>query len=169
MQPTIYFIEHIGTGSLSIMAKPASGDGINREFAAIASKGINTIVSLLESKESFDVGLHDEEALAIKHGMAFHSFPIKDLGVPASKDPFKYFIKKIHKAVESGENIVIHCHGGIGRSGLVAGGVLLHSSYTVLDAFAHITKKRGKTVPETDEQISWLIENQHYMLVASNP
>jgi len=144
MKSTIYLIERISSGSLSIMAKPASGDQKNAEFKKIADQGINTIVSLLETDESVEVGLQDEEILATRNGMAFHSFPIKDFGFPASKDQF--------------------CRAGIGRSGLVAAGVLLHSKYEPLDAFSHISNKRGETVPETDEQKNWLVENYEYFI-----
>ena len=163
MKPTIYLIEQISRGSLSIMAKPASGEQIDVEFKHIADRGINTIVSLLELGESAEVGLQDEETLAIKNGMAFHSFPIKDYGFPASKDQFKVFSKSLFLAASGGENIVIHCRAGIGRSGLMAAGVLLHNKYEPLDAFSHISKQRGETVPETDEQKSWLVENYEYI------
>jgi len=163
MKPTIYLIERISSGSLSIMGKPASGEQIDVEFKNIADQGINTIVSLLEIGESAEVGLQDEETLATKNGMAFHSFPIEDYGLPASKDQFKVFSKSLFSAAAGGENIVIHCRAGIGRSGLVAAGVLLHSKYEPLDAFNHISNKRGETVPETDEQKNWLLENYEYI------
>jgi len=163
MKPTIYLIERIGNGSLSIMAKPASGEQIDLEFKNIADQGINTIVSLLEADESAAVGLQDEETLANRNGMAFYSFPIKDFGFPASKEQFTSFSKALFIAVSGGENIVIHCRAGIGRSGLVTAGVLIHNNYEPLDAFNHISSKRGETVPETDEQKNWLVENYAYI------
>lgn len=164
MQPTIYLIERIGNGSLSIMAKPAAGEQVDNQFSRIASTGINTIVSLLERDESSEVGLQDEETLATKHGMAFHSFPIKDFGYPASNVQFRVFSKSLFLAASNGENIVIHCRAGIGRSGLVTAGVLLHNNYSPLDAFKHISNRRGETVPETDEQRNWLVENHEYIV-----
>ncbi len=146
------------------MAKPASGEQIDLEFKNIADQGINTIVSLLEADESAAVGLQEEETLAKRNGMAFHAFPIKDFGFPASKEQFKSFSKSLFIAASGGENIVIHCRAGIGRSGLVTAGVLLHNQYEPLDAFSHISNKRGETVPETDEQKKWLLENYEYII-----
>jgi hypothetical protein len=63
MRPDIYNIKSIGKGSLSVMAKPVSGEWIKDEFKVIANRGINLIVSLLEEQESKEVGLADEQAL----------------------------------------------------------------------------------------------------------
>lgn len=140
MKPDIYFVESIGAGSLSIMAKPVSGEWIDDEFKNIALEGITTIVSLLERAESYDVGLQDVEALANKHGMTFHSFPIKDRGIPQKKEPFRTFSKALYTAAAGGENIVVHCRAGIGRAGLLAAGVLIHGALDGGGAFDLVAK-----------------------------
>ena len=48
MSSEIYQVEIIGSGCLSVIAKPVSGVWIEDEFASIAAYGINRIVSLLE-------------------------------------------------------------------------------------------------------------------------
>ncbi|HAW28148.1 MAG TPA: protein tyrosine phosphatase, partial [Planctomycetaceae bacterium] len=68
-QPTIYPIQTIGAGSLSVMARPVPGEWIEDEFAGIARLGISHIVSLLEHEESIELGLEDEPQLAEQHGM----------------------------------------------------------------------------------------------------
>ncbi len=57
MKPEIYQVELIGSGILSIMAKPVSGEWIEDEFSGIANEGIDQIVSLLESHEAYEIGL----------------------------------------------------------------------------------------------------------------
>ncbi|HBL43909.1 MAG TPA: protein tyrosine phosphatase, partial [Planctomycetaceae bacterium] len=83
-QPTIYPIQTIGGGSLSVMARPVAGEWIDDEFAGIARLGISHIVSLLEAQESIEIGLEDEPRLAEQHGMLFTSFPVADRCLPAS-------------------------------------------------------------------------------------
>ena len=147
-----------------MMAKPISGEWIEDEFKNIAIEGITTIVSLLERTESYDVGLQDEEALAIKHGMKFLSFPIKDRGIPQDLASFGTFTKTLYTAASGGENVVVHCRAGIGRAGLLAAGVLLHCAFDGVEAFDHVAKQRGVSVPDTEEQKRWLIENQEFVL-----
>lgn len=63
------------------------------------------------------------------------------------------------KQVDMGNNTLVHCHAGIGRSGLMAAGILLHCDLSPQQAFAHVSKVRGIRVPETRHQEDWLISN----------
>ena len=159
MKPEIYQIELIGSGSLSIMAKPISGEWIEESFSDIASAGINRIVSLLELQEAKDVGLSAEKLLSEKNNIEFISYPIPDRGLPPSLSEFSKFTKRLYHEAAAGLNTVIHCRAGIGRTGIVAAGVLLHCGYEPLAAFKHISKLRGVSVPDTVEQECWLTIN----------
>lgn len=95
MSPDIYKIELIGSGSLSVMAKPVSGEWIEDEFSGIARWGIDRIVSLLENQESLEVGLGEEKQLAEKYGMEFVHYPIPDRGLPNSIRDYLAFTKRL--------------------------------------------------------------------------
>ena len=162
--PDIYNLELIGSGSLSVMAKPVAGEWIDDEFSGISNYGINRIVSLLERSEAYEVGLKDENIYAEKNQIEFVSYPIPDRGLPESVIEFSKFTKGIYHSAAEGNNIVIHCRVGIGRTGIVAAGVLLHCGFTAVQAFEHISNKRGVSVPDTPEQENWVIENQNVIL-----
>ncbi len=159
MAPDIYKIELIGNGSLSVMAKPVSGEWIDDEFAGIANWGIDRIVSLLESQEEIEIGLNEEKLYAEKYGMEFVSFPIKDRGLPDSIQEYLAFTKRLYHEAAGGLNTVVHCRAGIGRTGIIAAGVLLHCGFEPKEAIEHISKQRGVTVPDTEEQIEWVIQS----------
>ncbi len=143
MSPDIYEVELIGSGSLSVMAKPVSGDWIEEEFTSISKHGIDRIISLLEEEEALSVGLGEEAVLTQKNGMEFISYPIQDRGVPESAQQFGEFTKRQYHETAGGLNTVVHCRAGIGRTGIVAAGILLHCGFEPDDAFAHISKKEG--------------------------
>ena len=164
MKPDIYQVELIGSGSLSVMAKPVSGEWIEDEFSGIARLGINRIVSLLENHESIEVGLSKEQELSEKHQMEYISYPIPDRGLPSSISDYLFFTKHLYNEMASGLNTVIHCRAGIGRTGIVAAGVFLHCGFEPQEAFLHISKKRGVPVPDTEEQIDWVIKSHESML-----
>jgi len=157
MKPDIYHVEYIGSGSLSVMAKPESGQRIDDEFKGIRDFGIDRIVSLLEKQEAIDLGLGQEDLLAKKYDMEFVSFPIQDMGLPNSVEQYLQFSKRLHEECAGGLHTVVHCHAGIGRSGIIAAGVLLCSGYDPHDAISHISTKRGMKIPDTQKQIDWVV------------
>ena len=163
MSPDIYQVELIGSGSLSVMAKPVSGEWIDDEFSGIRKWGIDRIVSLLESHEAYEVGLGEELTLASRFDMEFISFPIKDRGLPSSIQDYLAFTKRLYHEAAGGLHTVVHCRAGIGRTGIVAAGVLLHCGFEPMEAFKHISAKRGVEVPDTNEQVEWVVKSYEAM------
>ena len=164
MKPEIYQIELIGSGSLCVMAKPVANEWIEDEFSSIASYGIDRIVSLLENHEAFDLGLSKEKQLTEKFGMEFIQYPIPDRGLPSSVNEYLAFTKRLYHEAAGGLNTVVHCRAGIGRTGVIAAGVLLHCGFEPMDAIEHISKLRGVAIPDTQEQINW-VEKSHTILL----
>ena len=138
------------------MAKPVSGEWVDDEFKGIAQHGIDLIVSLLEVEEARDLGLAAEAKLCAQHGMQFHQFPIKDRGLPVSMKEFLCFTKMLFEKVTGGAHIVIHCRAGIGRTGIVAAGVMMHSGVNPEDGVKQISSARRVDVPDTQEQLDWV-------------
>lgn len=158
MKPDIYQVKLIGSGSLSVMAKPASGEWIDDEFKGIRDWGIDRIVSLLEKNEEADLGLIEERSLTKNNDMDFVSYPIPDRGVPEFVQEYLRFTKRLYNETAGGLHTVVHCRAGIGRTGLVAAGILLHCGFEPLDALNQISEKRGVKVPDTQEQIDWVVK-----------
>ena len=151
------------------MARPVAGEWADDEFSGLYRAGLRRVVSLLEDHEAFELGLAHEDKLCAKHGLEFVSFPISDRGVPASVHDFAALTRSIYHETAGGENTVIHCRAGIGRTGLLAAGVLLHAAFNVDEAFEHVSKRRGVEVPDTDEQREWLALNFEEILRRDEP
>ena len=160
MQAEMYKIGSIGTGFLAIMGRPYIDPEEPASLRNIARLGIMQVVSLLPPREARSVGLETERLEAKSLGMSFVSFPIEDMGTPASVDDFAAITRRLFRQTESGINTLVHCHAGVGRSGLFAAGMLLHAGLDAEQAFAHVTKMRGLRVPETLQQHAWLLDNQ---------
>lgn len=159
MQAEMYKVGTIGKGFFAIMARPSLEQGDPASVVNISRLGINLVVSLLETNEARTLGLDAEREQVKSLGMDFVSFPIPDMGIPTSVEKFASLSKMLLKQVDAGVNTLVHCHAGIGRSGLMAAGILLHCDLDPQQAFAHVSKMRGIRVPETSEQEHWLIGN----------
>ncbi len=155
MLPTTYKVIEIEKGTLSVMAKPVPGEWIEEEFAGLKRLGIDKVVSLLESFEQYDVGLEKEEQLCIKNGIEYSSFPIPDRGLPNTLQATN-FSKELYSEICNGKHVVIHCRAGIGRTGIIAGAVLINTGIAASEAFTLISEARGVQVPDTEEQENWL-------------
>jgi len=89
--------------------------------------------------------------------MEFISFPIPDRGLPTSLRDATVLAKSVALQVRDGRAVAIHCRAGIGRSSLVAAGVLICSGVTAEDALRLITAARGIDVPDTEAQREWVM------------
>jgi len=156
----VFKIESIGSGFIAIMAHPAHEQDAAAAIAGIAQNGIRQVVSLLDPAEARALGLDEEAQLVEAQSMTFVSFPIADMGLPVSLDDFAALARRLYQQVHTGLNTLVHCRGGIGRSGLLAAAVLLHCGMDPQQACEQVSRKRGRRVPETDAQRAWLLANQ---------
>jgi protein-tyrosine phosphatase len=156
MTPDLFRIPGPWRGRLAVVARPRGGDWLEDEASGWRRAGIDVIVSLLEDDEAAQLDLHDEAKAAEANGIRFISFPIPDRGVPASVSEAVSLIAAISDALETGKNVAVHCRQGLGRSGLIAAGVLAGSGLNPERAIEVVSSARGQTVPETPDQRLWV-------------
>ena len=152
----LFRIDSIGKGYLAVTAQPAQNGDAEMSIRDMAMQDIHQVVSLLDTVESRALGLEHEAELVSGQSMHFVSYPIPDMGLPVSVGDFARLSLTLFQQIESGVNTLIHCRGGIGRSGLLAAAVLLHGGRNVQQAFAQVSLVRGEAVPETEQQGDWL-------------
>ena len=155
---TVFPVAGPWTGHLGIVPRPRGGDWLADEAVAWRDAGINMVVSLLEPEEAAQLDLESEASAVASSGLTFKAFPIPDRGVPASRDAVAQLTRAMIDALSKGENVVVHCRQGIGRSSMMVAATLLTVGVDLLDALAAIKKSRGLEVPETDEQRRWLTD-----------
>jgi len=157
MNSDLFWIAGPWRGRLAIATRPRGGDWLEDEVSSWRRAGIDVVVSLLESNEEDELDLVDEHRAAEKDGIRFISFPIPDRGVPASVPAAMSLMTSVASALEEGKSVAVHCRQGIGRSGLIAAGILATSGMHPEQAIEIVSDARGLPVPETTDQRLWLL------------
>lgn len=118
---------------------------------AFARHGVSRVVCLADLDEARRLS---PEYASLLEGGAFRwpirAFAIPDYGVPDDRAAFATLVRAIADWLAAGERVVIHCAGGIGRSGTVATCVLVQLGYPIGEATARV--ESAGSHPETDEQ-----------------
>lgn len=155
----IYWIDILGRGKLGMMPRPKGDYWMESEIWKLKRAKVNTVVSLLEQRESLALGIQQEEKLCEKYGIHFINFPIKDRGTPEDTTSFFQLVDLINDRLTNGENVVVHCRMGIGRTALVSAAILIKNGYPIENIFAFLSEKRTLSVPDTEEQKEWIIHH----------
>lgn len=156
MQAKVFWVPVTGQSKIGILPRPRGADWLKDEIAAWRQAGIDMVVSLLEPEEEAQLALEGEAAAVGAGGIDFRSFPIPDRGVPASRESVAQLAAEVLEVLGSGRTVAVHCRQGIGRSGLIVGGVLVAAGEDLGTALEAIRESRGISVPETEEQRQWL-------------
>ena len=91
--------------------------------------------------------------------------PIRDVGVPRSRDDMHAILACIDTSLRTGDPVYVHCWGGVGRTGTVIGCYLVGCGLSGDDAlrklaelFGSMEKSATKRSPETADQKRWVRE-----------
>lgn len=158
MKTTLHWFSHIlPIGCLGICPRPRGNDWLEDELHHFKNSGVDILISTLEWTEEYELELLEESKMCDRIGLIYLSYPIEDRHVPTSMKTFYGVTKEVADELSAGQNVMIHCRQGIGRSSLFAAGVLRHLwAEPAKDIFSFIEKHRGREVPDTNEQILWL-------------
>jgi len=132
---------------------------LEKDLRAIRDWGASTVVTLIEAHEFelLKVSLLGERVQ--EFGMRWIHLPIRDVDIPDQRFAMEWRTAgpEIHDRIHAGENILIHCRGGIGRSGLVAGLILAERGCAPRDAIRQVRASRPGAI-ETAAQEQYVLK-----------
>jgi Swiss Army Knife protein, DSP-PTPase phosphatase domain len=146
-----------GAGFLGALAVPADLYWVTRAPAPLAGMGYPRGASwkpLHQAGIRHVVCLTHAEAPYDASPLSIHPAPLQDLYTrPEPDDPeaereqAQRAARFVVERLEAGEGVVVHCHAGRGRTGMVIGRALVmlgHDPETVVDWLHRVQRTRGK-------------------------
>ena len=124
-------------------------EAIREDISILAAEGVRSLVSL-------ELPAGPVELICGELGLEWCYYPIPDYEVPTDLRSFSEQIDTIIDSFAMGKPVCVHCHAGIGRTGLVLSCVM--GRYFGIDGEKAIAAvRRTRTALDTMEQQSFVI------------
>ncbi len=152
-------------GRVGLTFAPGKRDGTkwNRDLHADLNRlrthyGTHLLVSLMEDFEYDLLAISGLVPMALAQDIRVRRFPIVDGDAPSGSQmgEFIRLIVEIEQSAETGEVVVIHCRGGLGRAGTVAAAFLVLRGHAPEQAIAIVRATRSQRAVESDSQAAWV-------------
>lgn len=146
--------ELIPKGNIGLTILPGRKDysrSVDEDLKQLKEYGVDTIVPLITADEFGHFGVSDLLEKYEEYGFNIHSLPIMDQLV-SSEEEMVDMVHYLDRAVLKDEKVLLHCVGGLGRSGLVAASYLKYKGLNSDEAIKAVRKVRGPRTVESKIQ-----------------
>lgn len=146
-------------GRLYLHSMPGRYESWSNFISSANALGVTHILCLTPDEEIKKKSPDYHQALIVgEHSFKIYYFPIKDYGIPSAYEIPRLIniLGKIQRLLKAGQVVLIHCAGGIGRTGMIAALLLVYLDHTVEKAIRTI--KNAGSSAETDEQKSFFYQ-----------
>jgi protein-tyrosine phosphatase len=152
-----------GRGAIGVTFAPGKNDGeiwardLEKDLDAIAAWGANAVLTLLEPRELRKLAITRLGAEVARRGMEWLHMPIPDVGTPGPESEARWpeISGRLRARLDAGENILVHCRGGLGRAGMIAARFLVETGSDPAAAMRHVRAVRPCAI-ETEAQEEWV-------------
>jgi protein-tyrosine phosphatase len=142
---------------------------LEADLARIAAWGAALLLTLMEQDELARHGVACLGACAGR-SMVWRGLPIVDRQVPdaAFEAAWPPVAAEVQHRLDRGENVVVHCLGGLGRSGMIAARVLVERGLAPKVAMAAVRAARPGAI-ETAQQEAYVLGQGRLTSPAARP
>lgn len=156
----------VGNGHLGLTLCPGKkgdsvfGAGWDRDLDVdldvIKAWGAKAVLTLIEDSEFDLLSVTSLGDAAKARGIDWHHFPIPDLGVPTPQAMTRWreLSPCLHRILENGGRVLVHCRGGLGRAGTIAALLLVERGHPAGKAMTLVrTARPGAIETQVQERL----------------
>ena len=127
---------------------------LDTDLQAIQAWGARALVNLMEEHEYKLLRVPDYVTKVRSYPMEYFHLPIVDVHAPDKRfmDLWKSAGPKLRQILQSGGKILLHCRGGLGRTGMVAAQLLVELGMPHKDAIKAVRDARPDTIETLDQE-----------------
>jgi hypothetical protein len=130
---------------------------LNTDLDVIAKWQPNLMLTLMESREFDTLKIPRFAAVVGSRFSGWRQLPIVDGGVPSTGFERSWEIAgaEARTTLEAGGKVLLHCRGGLGRTGMIAACLLMELGSSADEAIAMVRKGRPARIerPEQEEYV----------------
>ncbi|MFL5729588.1 MAG: isochorismatase family protein [Cytophagaceae bacterium] len=150
-----------GNGLIGLTILPGRKDrnrNVEDDLNTIKNENIRHILCLLSEDEFAEYGIPDLKKQYEQKGFQVKYVSIKDQAVP-TKEAMKESLEWMDKVIDKKEKVLVHCVGGLGRTGTVAACYLKkYSGLSGTDAIEVVRESRSPRAVENAKQEEFVNE-----------
>jgi hypothetical protein len=125
------------------------------DLDAIAAWGAKLVLTLVEPAELAELRVPQLGHEIRRRGIAWHHLPIADYSVPSAAFEQQWTTqgREIRALLRNGDDVLVHCKGGLGRAGMIAARLLAELGMDP-EAAIHAVRRVRKGAIETPSQLA---------------
>ncbi len=134
------------------------------DIEALEAEPVHTLITLMEEHEFALLKVPEFAAAMGNSRLEWWHLPVKDMNTPgkAFEELWAQYGEKLQALLQDGQAVVLHCRGGIGRTGMLAARILVEAGVTPAEAVATVRRVRAHTI-ETYAQEYYVLARQWQM------
>lgn len=138
-------------GRLGITLLPGRRDrgrNLDADIRELKRLGAHLVVALVTDDELAEFGVSDLPRRVCDAGLEFRRLPLLDQRAGSLED-IRLLVEEILGRCRAGETVVVHCVGGLGRSGMLVACALVAEGLSPREAIARVREYRSPRAVET--------------------
>ncbi|MBR30536.1 MAG: isochorismatase [Spirochaetaceae bacterium] len=151
-----------GESSIYVTILPGRRDrmrDLDKDLDTLQAENIGAVMCLVTPDELEYYGVSDLIPAYQRRGLSTLSFPILDQHAPGQHG-FEEALDWMDRQRLDGKAVLIHCVGGLGRSGLMAAAYLMQKGLDLQTAVETVRQARSERAIETSEQMDFLKQQE---------